>query len=103
MMMYPITCICGSTRFRKEIQEAVRLETMRGCIVLSPGVFGNDSDPITDEEKADLDKMHRMKIALSDQVLVVNPGGYIGESTANEIAYAHEIGRPVKYTEALHV
>lgn len=31
-------------------------------------------------------------------VLVVNPGGYIGESTSREIDYAHTTGKPVSFT-----
>jgi len=29
---------------------------------------------------------------------VVNPGGYIGESTRREIEYAERTGKPVAYT-----
>jgi hypothetical protein len=100
MKKYPIVCICGSSRFRAVIQEAVRRETMNGAIVLSPGVFGHSGDPITSEEKEMLDDMHLEKIAMSDEVLVVNPGGYIGESTRAEICRARLIGKPIRYTEA---
>ena len=31
--------------------------------------------------------------------LVVNPGGYIGESTSREIAYAHATGKPITFTD----
>ena len=34
-----------------------------------------------------------------DEVLVLNVEGYIGESTANEIAYAEKTGKPVQYLE----
>jgi hypothetical protein len=32
-------------------------------------------------------------------VLVLNVGGYIGESTRSEIEYAKTVGRPVEYLE----
>jgi hypothetical protein len=32
-------------------------------------------------------------------VLVVNPGGYVGESTSREIAYARATGKPVAFTD----
>jgi hypothetical protein len=32
-------------------------------------------------------------------VLVLNVGGYIGESTRSEIEYAEQVGRPVRYLE----
>ncbi|MBB2924428.1 hypothetical protein [Cellulomonas cellasea] len=38
------------------------------------------------------------KIDLADRVLVVNPGGYVGESTSKEIAYARATGKPISFT-----
>ncbi|MGG7653538.1 hypothetical protein [Kocuria rosea] len=93
-----VVCICGSTRFRAEITEANRVETMAGRIVVAPGVYGHDGDPMTDEDKTRLDELHRRKIDLADEVLVVNPDGYIGHSTRLEIGYAVLSGKPVRYT-----
>ena len=31
--------------------------------------------------------------------LLVNPGGYIGESTGREVAYARATGKPVSFTD----
>lgn len=93
-----IICICGSTRFRAEIAEANRLATMAGYIVLAPGVFGHSGDPLTPDDKVRLDALHFAKIDMADEVLVVNPRGYIGESCHREILYAESIGKPVSYT-----
>lgn len=41
---------------------------------------------------AALDELHLRKIDLADEVLVINVGGYIGESTRREIAYAEATG-----------
>ena len=90
-----VVCLCGSTRFRAEIVEANRLLTLEGHIVLAPGVFGHDGDPITDDEKAKLDALHLRKIDMAEQVIVIAPGGYLGESTRREIAYAESTGKPV--------
>lgn len=46
-----------------------------------------------------LDMLHLRKIDLADRVLVINPGGYIGESTSREIAYARANGKPVSFTD----
>jgi hypothetical protein len=78
--------------------------TFAGAIVLAPGVFvhaeARDADrSVTDEQKAALDALHLCKIDLADRVLVVNPGGYIGESTSREIAYARTSGKPVAFTD----
>lgn len=43
-------------------------------------------------------RLHLRKIDPADRVLVVNPGGYVGESTGKEIAYARAQGKPVSFT-----
>jgi nucleoside 2-deoxyribosyltransferase len=90
-----VVCICGSTRFRGQMIEVNRWMTMAGLIVLAPGVFQHDGDPLTEAEKEKLDKLHLEKIDMADQVYVVNPGNYIGESTAREMEYAYSKGKPV--------
>ena len=100
-----IVCICGSTRFVDEMSAANRDLTFAGVIVVAPGVFLPAEDQtadklITNEQKTALDALHLRKIDLADRVLVVNPGGYIGESTSREIAYAHATGKPISFTEA---
>jgi predicted phosphodiesterase len=41
--------------------------------------------------------MHLRKIDLSDEIYVINPGGYTGYSTSNEIEYATSPSKPVRY------
>ena len=93
-----VVCLCGSTRFRDEFTEANRRETMAGRIVVAPGVFAHSGDPLTDDDKRRLDALHLRKIDMADSVLVINPGGYIGDSTRREIDYAMRTGKPVGYT-----
>lgn len=92
-----IVCLCGSTRFHAEIAVANCYLTSVGSIVLAPGVFGHDGDLVTEAEKVDLDRLHLKKIDLAGRVHVVNPGGYIGESTRREIDYALSLGKHVTY------
>jgi hypothetical protein len=80
--------ICGSTRFRTAMAAVNYRLTLAGAIVLAPGVFGHDGDPLTDDDKARLDTLHLRKIDASDEIVVVNIAGYTGESTRAEIAYA---------------
>lgn len=99
-----IVCICGSTRFVDEMSAANRDLTFAGVIVVAPGVFLRAEDHeagelITNEQKTALDALHLRKIDLADRVLVVNPGGYIGESTSREIAYARATGKPISFTD----
>ncbi|WP_045315155.1 hypothetical protein [Lentzea aerocolonigenes] len=91
-----IVCICGSTRFVDELRAANRRLTLAGAIVVSPTEAG---EQITNEQKAALDALHLDKIDLADRVLVVNPGGYIGESTSREIAHARATGKPISFTD----
>ena len=101
----PIVCLCGSTRFMDAFREANLRLTLAGRIVLTVGCdTKNDADlmaagTLTEDLKARLDDLHRRKIDLCDEVYVLNVGGYIGESTASEIAYAESIGRQVSYLE----
>ncbi|MGW6279335.1 hypothetical protein [Kribbella sp. NPDC055071] len=96
-----VVVICGSTRFRDEIAATNRDLTLAGHIVLAPGVFAHTGDLITGWQKRQLDALHLAKIDRADWVYVVNPGGYVGESTRREIAYAEQAGKPIRYTEAV--
>ena len=90
-----IVCICGSTRFRDEIMEANQQLTLAGVIVLAPALFQHSGDTVTDDQKQVLDELHLRKIDLADAVLVVDPSGYIGESTSREIKYAQSSDKPL--------
>lgn len=94
-----IVCICGSARFAREMRDANRDLTFAGIIVVAPGEAGDAAGSISSEQKTMLDMLHLHKIDLADRVLVVNPGGYIGESTGKEIAYARANGKPVSFTD----
>ena len=102
----PIVCLCGSTRFWETFRdEGLRL-TLEGKIVLSIGVSAPDSmtlaNPTSDEgkqQKIRLDALHKHKIDLADEVLVLNVGGYVGESTMREIAHAVAAGKTLSWFE----
>ncbi|AIA00538.1 hypothetical protein [Streptomyces noursei] len=102
-----VVCLCGSTRFWDELAEANLRETVAGRIVLAPAGNTKQSHPLwndpqrADEIKQQLGALHRQKIHAADEVLVVNTDGYIGDSTRAEIRLAHELGRPVRYTDPL--
>ncbi|WP_415153768.1 hypothetical protein [Propionicimonas sp.] len=83
-------------RFADEMRASNRELTLAGVIVVAPGEAG---ELITHEQKTALDALHLRKIDLADRVLIVNPGGYVGESTTREIAYARAIGKPVSFTD----
>ena len=94
-----IVCICGSARFAEEMIAANRGLSLAGVIVVAPSVSSDPEEAVTDEQRAKLGALHLRKIDLADRVLVINPGGDIGESTSREIAYARANGKPVSFTD----
>lgn len=104
MITPTIVCLCGSTRFYHQFQEANYRETMAGKIVLTVAFFPNPSEGehgshvgCTPQQKVMLDELHKRRIDLADEILVLNVGGYIGDSTRSEINYAREHGKRVRF------
>lgn len=98
---YKIVTLCGSTRFKEQFLEAQKRLTLDDCIIISVGLFGHsgDDDVWKPGVKEMLDDMHLRKIDMADEIFVINVGGYIGESTKREIAYAEQKGKKVNYLE----
>ncbi len=101
-----IVCLCGSTRFVDTFNEWRKKLTLERCIVVSIELVTTRSmeeDPQHNnhEVKQMLDELHLRKIDLADEVMILNVGGYIGESTRAELEYAQRIGKPIRYLEAL--
>jgi hypothetical protein len=92
-----IVCICGSAKFMAEMRTANRELTFAG-VVVAPSEA--DESP-TPEQKAVLDALHLRKIDMADRVWIVNPGGYVGESTRREVAYARAAGKAITFTHPL--
>lgn len=105
---YPvIVTLCGSTRFMDAFREANLKETLAGKIVLTVGCDTKaDSDlldymspPEWEITKARLDALHLAKIDMSSEVLILNVGGYIGDSTRRELEYAGMRGKTIRFLE----
>ena len=104
-----VVCICGSTRFTNEMLMLIWEFAKKGIIALGWCVLptnhnadGSEIDHHLAEKEgvADiLDELHLRKIDLADWVYIVNIGGYIGEGTRREIAYALKTGKRVDYHE----
>ena len=95
-------CLCGSTRFKSEFMETAKKLTCQGCNVLAPFHFRKCGDEITPELERTLSELHLRKIDLADEVMILNVGGYIGESTRNELNYAKSKGKVIRYLEAIN-
>lgn len=102
-----VVTLCGSTRFGAAFRLENARETLAGRIVLTVGCdLRGDTDLLvgmTDAERetvrARLDELHLRKIDLSDEILVLNVGGYVGASTAREIEYARQRGKTIRWLE----
>ena len=102
-----IVCLCGSSRFYSQFQKANYEETMAGRIILSVGFYPDAQEEahggdvgVTPEQKVVLEELHKRKIDLADEVLILNVGGYIGASTRSEIEYAKQRGKTLRWLES---
>ena len=103
-----IYTLCGSSRFPQAFHIVNAHLSLKGHVVISLGLFGHADEPqgarfLTadgDEgtnEKVSLDRLHFEKIRMSDAIMVINVGGYIGSSTRREIEFAKSLGKRVEY------
>jgi hypothetical protein len=95
---FTVITLCGSMRFRKEFERLDAELSLAGHVVLTPAAL-DPSTEVNAEERARLGRIHLQKIAMSDEVLIVNVGDYVGESTRREIEHARLHGLPVKFLE----
>lgn len=124
-----VVCLCGSTRFGQAFADALRAETLEGNIVLSVGLLGHAEGLDMDGPvKAMLDELHKRKIDLADEVLVLNvresycpacglyrvstlngrttccsmqaeARPYVGSSTRGEVEYARATNKRIRWLE----
>lgn len=106
-MIPKIICLCGSTRFTEQMLITQWELTKQGYIVLTwcalPDSYFKTENKfhVGDQEgvKEFVDEIHKRKIDIADEVLIINIDGYIGESTRSEIDYAFSKQKPVRYLE----
>lgn len=102
-----VVCLCGSTRFLDAFETASLQQTLAGNIVLSiattrtrdKDLFADRSPAEQEQLREHLARLHRAKIDIADEILVINVDGYIGPATRSEIEYAHCTGTRVNYLE----
>lgn len=106
-----IIALCGSSRFVEQFAVmqwnfekggviALGLHLLPHSYYQQTGIVPVEHHEAEHEGVADqLDALHLKKIEMADSVYVLNIGGYIGESTAREIAYAKKLGKPISYHE----
>lgn len=94
-----IICYCGSLRFVEQFKEMEFKSLMKGEIALLPCCMFVDIERKygNGEYKKKADEIHKRKIDICDEVYVIDPGGYIGSSTSEEIDYARSIGKRIRH------
>jgi len=95
-----VITLCGSTRFRDEAHKAMLLLTLENWGVHLCGLWLNSVHShllLTTEEISKVKDLHFQKILDSDAIIIIAPGGYIGESTKEEEQFAKYRGKPVYY------
>lgn len=93
-----VITLCGSMRFHEEFARLDAELTLAGHVVLAPAAL-DPSKELSVDELTRLGRVHLAKVAMADEVLVVNVGGYVGESTRREIEHARSHGIPVRFLE----
>lgn len=92
-------CLCGSTKFMDQFEDADAALTLAGHVVYSVAI-PKDTD-LTPTEIDILDAVHLQKIYESDGIMIVgmqeDGSHYIGESTRREIAFASVLGKDVAF------
>ena len=98
-----IITLCGSAKFEdlfKHYQEQLALQAH---LVWALDIYPSQKDGVKEwydaETKIRLSALYFKKISISDAILVLNKDGYIGISTAHEIAFARKLRKRIFYLE----
>ena len=101
-----LVCICGSSRFVAESAVAAWELNKQGVATFFMPLLPRWYPGVREHHQAEaegvaknLDDLWLKLIAIADEVLVINVGGYIGERTRIEITHAKFLGKPVKFME----
>lgn len=93
-----VITICGSMKYKQEMMEVGEKFALEGnCIITPLFTTRQNKDEYTKEDINNLKLAHFKRIELSDAILVVNVGGYIGESTKLEIEHAKSLNKEIIY------
>lgn len=99
-----VITLCGSTRFKTAFREwEARLEIEEPAVVLSVAMWSPTAKVMpTPAQNELLDAIHLRKIDLSDEIFVLDVGGYIGQATRREMEYAASKGKRVRKLSEEH-
>ena len=92
-----IITLCGSLKFQKEMMSVAEKMALEGNCILTPVYPVIENCERTEEQLTKLKEAHFKRIELSDAILVINKGNYIGNSTNLEIEYAKKLEKEIIY------
>ncbi len=101
-----VVVLCGSSKFVDIMAVCAWLierdeKAISMGLHLLPGWYCRERIPdhLAEHEgvAAEMDALHLRKIDLADEIFVVNFNDYIGSSTTNEVNYAKEHGKNVRW------
>jgi uncharacterized protein YkuJ len=100
--MRGIITLCGSTRFKEEFEEVNRTLELNDWVVLTVASYYHSENNRSlrtwiEHNKRQLDKLHLVKIELSQAIVVIDVDKYIGKSTRSEIRHAKQLEKPIYY------
>jgi len=88
--------ICSSSRFYAEVAKTASALEAKGLSVYTPRLdFDETKEFIDAQKKNELTHEFLRKVAASDSIYIVNPGGYIGMSVAIESGFAYALGKRI--------
>ena len=74
--------------------------TLDGYNVSIPLLFvGEEIEKLNQVEKNYFNEIHKAKIADADLIYIINCNGYIGSTTREEINWALQLGKKIKFLE----
>lgn len=95
-----IMCLIGSPRYQSEFLSVAKAFTLRGYVVLTPDVYlQNNTNGLTNDDVEILNEVSRKKIEMADVIFVVNPNNKVPETVYQELRYAKDLGREIRYLE----
>jgi 8-oxo-dGTP pyrophosphatase MutT (NUDIX family) len=97
-----VVALCGS-RSAEAVRQAEADLTAQGRIVLPPFTGAHLAAPSGPAGQELLRALHRAKIAMADEVVVVNPEHYFTDAGIGELTLALDLGLPVSFTEPIPV
>lgn len=95
-----IVCLCGSVLFVKEFHKANLEEALSGKVVLSAGLIGyNEEDLRNSDNESKIKFVHRENIKISDEILILNKGGYLDDATYDYFLLARSLKKEIRWLE----